>query len=68
MQLVESKYFLSGGVDPLELVSKYGSPLYVYDASILERQYKRMKNAFSVKSLKINYACKANTNLSIMRF
>jgi len=68
MQLIDKKYYLSGGIDPLELVEKYGSPVYVYDASVMERQYNRMKNAFSVKRFKINYACKANTNISIMRF
>ncbi len=68
MQLEGTKYKIGGDFDPLELVKTYGSPLYVYDGAILERQFLRMKNAFKVPQLKINYACKANTNLSIMRF
>ena len=52
----------------LSLVSKYGSPLYVYDANIIESQYNRMANAFSsVQKLKINYAVKANTNINILK-
>jgi diaminopimelate decarboxylase len=68
MQLDNNRYLLSNGIDPLELVEKYGSPLYVYDTAIIERQYKRMAEAFSVPSLKINYACKANTNINILKF
>ncbi len=52
----------------LALTEKYGSPLYVYDANIIETQYHRMKNAFSsVKSLNINYAVKANSNITILK-
>lgn len=67
MILSDNRYHLSNGVDPLALVEKYGTPLYVYDSAIIERQYKRMASAFSVPELRINYACKANTNVNIMR-
>jgi diaminopimelate decarboxylase len=67
MELTAAGYRLSGGVDPLELVEEFGCPLYVYDAALIQRQYTRMQAAFAVERLKINYACKANTNLSIMR-
>lgn len=52
----------------LGLAEKYGAPLYVYDAEIIERQYKRLKNAFKAPQLQINYACKALTNLSVLKF
>ena len=61
------RYRMSGGVDPLELVEQYGCPLYVYDSAIIERQYKRMADAFKVKNLKINYACKALSNINILK-
>ena len=52
----------------LSLTEEFGSPLYVYDANVIESQYYRMHNAFkSVKKLKINYAVKANTNLAILK-
>ena len=63
-----NRYSLSGGIDPLDLVEKYGSPLYVYDTAIIERQYRRMASAFSVPKMRINYACKANTNVNILKF
>jgi diaminopimelate decarboxylase len=50
------------------LAEKYGSPLYVYDADKIISQYNSITNAFSgVNSLKINYAVKANTNVSILK-
>jgi diaminopimelate decarboxylase len=67
MQLTDNRYSLSGGLDPLDLVARYDCPLYLYDSAIIKRQYDRMVSAFDVKRLRINYACKANTNLSIMR-
>ncbi len=51
------------------LVEKYGSPLYVYNVDKIETQYNRICTAFSpVKKLKINYAVKANSNLSILKY
>lgn len=53
----------------LRLTEKYDTPLYVYDAEVMNRQYNRMVKAFSsVKKLKLNYACKANTNLNILKY
>lgn len=53
----------------LELTKTYGSPLYVYDADTIERQYKRLTDAFSgVKNLKLNYAVKALSNINILHY
>ncbi|NIJ45511.1 diaminopimelate decarboxylase [Wenyingzhuangia heitensis] len=53
----------------ISLTEKYGAPLYVYNADIIERQYNRMMNAFSsVKNVKLNYAVKSNTNLNVLKF
>jgi diaminopimelate decarboxylase len=52
----------------LRLTEKYGSPLYVYDTDKIISQYKRITNAFSkVKSVKINYAVKALSNVNILK-
>lgn len=67
MNLENNRYSFSQGVDPLALVQKYDCPLYVYDSAIMERQYKRISEAFQVKRLKINYACKALSNVSVLR-
>lgn len=55
--------------DLLNLTQKYNSPLYVYNADIIESQYNRITNAFkTVKKVKVNYAVKALSNLSILKF
>ena len=58
-----------GGADALELAKEYGTPLYVIDEERIRDNYQRLYNAFSSKypNFKIYYACKANTNLSVMR-
>lgn len=53
----------------LEIAKDFGSPVYVYDANIIETQYKRLTSAFNtVKQLKINYAVKALSNISVLKF
>jgi diaminopimelate decarboxylase len=52
----------------LSLVEEFGSPLYVYDAATIERQYKRLDTAFAGIEHHIKYACKALTNVNILRF
>ncbi|MDG1433233.1 MAG: diaminopimelate decarboxylase [Saprospiraceae bacterium] len=68
MNLEGNRYLFDGGIDPLELCNKYDCPLYVYDTGMMKRQYDRLVNAFDVKQIKINYACKALTNISILKF
>ena len=54
--------------DLLNLANKYGSPLYVYDTEKITQQYKKITTAFSkVKSVKINYAAKALSNINILK-
>lgn len=49
-----------------ELAGKYGTPLYVYDGNRIIENYRRFEAAFDVENLKIHYAAKALTNLSIL--
>lgn len=52
----------------LKVAQEFGSPVYVYDAEKISSQYTRLTNAFkSVKKLKINYAVKALSNISILK-
>ena len=48
---------------------KFGNPLYVYDLSIIENQFKEIKNGFqNIKNFKINFAAKSLSNISILKF
>ena len=52
----------------LQIAKDFGSPVYVYDAEKIEFQYKRLTKAFNkVKHLKLNYAVKALSNISILK-
>jgi diaminopimelate decarboxylase len=56
------------GLDVVELVEKYGSPVYVYQTSKMKQQYDSMLRAFKDIKVKINFACKALNNLNVLRF
>ncbi|SFA69701.1 diaminopimelate decarboxylase [Flavobacterium swingsii] len=52
----------------LSVAQEFGSPLYVYDAEKILSQYQRLTNAFSkVEKLRINYAVKALSNISVLK-
>ena len=52
----------------LKLAEEFGNPLYVYDAEKIEFQYNRLTKAFSkVEKLRINYAMKALSNVSVLK-
>ncbi|WP_282044315.1 diaminopimelate decarboxylase [Winogradskyella flava] len=52
----------------LQIVKDFGNPIYVYDADTIASQYKRLTKAFGkVKQLRVNYAVKALSNISILK-
>ncbi len=53
-------------IDTKALADKYGTPLYVYDFDYIENRYTTLKDAFAGKKSIINYAVKANSNLSVI--
>jgi diaminopimelate decarboxylase len=56
-----------GNAHPLHLAEKYGTPLYVYNETILRTRCKEMKRLVNYENFRVNYSAKANTNLSILR-
>jgi diaminopimelate decarboxylase len=66
IQLQDGAYTI-GGIHIQELVNSFDTPLYVYDAEIIDRQYSRLKQAFSSCKTRINFACKALNNVKVMR-
>jgi diaminopimelate decarboxylase len=51
----------------LSIAQQEDHPVYVYDANKIEQQFSRLQNAFSgIEKLRINYACKALSNLSVL--
>ncbi|MBK5279796.1 MAG: diaminopimelate decarboxylase [Bacteroidia bacterium] len=66
MELVNNSYQIQG-IDVTEICKEFGTPLYVYDAQKILSQLQGLKNAFSENDVKVKYAAKALTNLSILR-
>lgn len=66
MELKRNQYVIDG-LPLVPIVEKYGSPLYVYESAKMVSQYKRMTEAFKDADVKINYACKALTNLNVLK-
>ena len=53
----------------LDAVRQYGSPLYVYDSNKIKSQFIKLTESFkNVKKLQINYAVKASSNISILKY
>jgi diaminopimelate decarboxylase len=55
------------GVEVDTLVEQYGTPLYVYDVDRITDQFNKMTNSFKLFPHKIHFACKALTNVSIVK-
>ena len=54
--------------DLLKITEKHGAPVYVYDAEKIISQFERLTRAFSdVRSLKLNYAAKALSNMAVLK-
>ncbi|KEO73188.1 diaminopimelate decarboxylase [Anditalea andensis] len=64
---INNQQFEIQGVPLLGLAKEYGTPLYVYDGQKILDQVQKLKQAFSTVNLKIKYATKALSNLSILK-
>jgi diaminopimelate decarboxylase len=63
------KYCDMNHAELLSIADEFGGSLYVYDAEKIEFQYRRLSNAFNgVKNLRLNYAAKALSNISILSY
>ena len=51
------------------IAQQEGGPTYIYDSAKIKQQFERLQNAFhGIKNLRINYACKALSNISVLSF
>ena len=56
-----------GGVPLTDISDIAGLPTYVYDSAIIEQQVSKMRSAFKSIPHRIMFACKALTNINILR-
>ena len=66
MQLNNRTYQIQG-VSVLAIADEFGLPLYVYDADKIIEKIGLLRSSFSGVNLKIKYAAKALTNISILK-
>jgi diaminopimelate decarboxylase len=52
----------------IELAKQFGTPLYVYHAEKIKEQYSKLTKAFQNTNTVFFYACKALTNINILRY
>lgn len=67
MRYNNSEYSIQN-IQVAKLATEYGTPLYVYDASIIDRQIRKLQAAFSGFPHRINYAAKALTNIAVLKY
>ncbi|MEP7258407.1 MAG: diaminopimelate decarboxylase [Flavitalea sp.] len=52
----------------VQLGKQYGAPLYVYHAEKIKEQYNKLQTAFADVDARFFYACKALTNINVLRY
>lgn len=51
-----------------ELAGRFGTPLYVYHAEKIKEQYQKLSQAFTKTNTVFFYACKALTNINVLKY
>jgi len=52
----------------IALAEQFGTPLYVYHAEKIKQQYEKLTTAFKQSNTVFFYACKALTNINILKY
>ncbi|HSB91844.1 MAG TPA: diaminopimelate decarboxylase [Flavitalea sp.] len=52
----------------IALAKEFGTPLYVYHAEKIKEQYSKLQKAFSKSDARFFYACKALTNINVIKY
>ncbi len=64
---VVGSHLYVGSVRADRIAEAYGTPVYVYDGEVVEENYLRLRRAIGYRDLEIMYACKANSNVGVLR-
>lgn len=52
----------------IQLAQEFGTPLYVYHADKISEQYHKLQSAFKETNARFFYACKALSNINILKY
>ncbi|MER3497121.1 MAG: diaminopimelate decarboxylase, partial [Chitinophagaceae bacterium] len=50
------------------IANEFGTPVYVYHAEKIKEQYEKLSKAFSKTSTRFFYACKALSNINVLKY
>lgn len=67
MELKNNRYSIQG-LDLHKVADEFGTPLYIYDADKIKSQYKKIISSFSGVDVRLKYAMKALSNISIVKY
>ncbi|WP_174613650.1 diaminopimelate decarboxylase [Virgibacillus ihumii] len=67
--ITENDHLEIGGMDSMELASKYGTPLYVYDVSVIRQNCRAFVDTFKELGVKaqVAYASKAFSSIAMLQ-
>src|SRR5688500_13158907 len=66
MQLKDNHYYIQN-LNLIDICQEFGTPLYVYDADKIIEKIHNLQEAFAGLPLKLKYAAKALTNISVLK-
>lgn len=66
MEFINDAYYIQGN-KVADIANNFGTPVYVYDSQIIQNQITNLHKAFAGIDFKIKYACKALSNISILK-
>ena len=52
----------------IALAKQFGTPLYVYHAEKIKEQFGKLQKAFAKTDARFFYACKALTNINVLKY
>jgi diaminopimelate decarboxylase len=52
----------------VKIAREFGTPVYIYHAEKIKEQYEKLRKAFAKTDTRFFYACKALTNINILRY
>lgn len=67
MELKNNRYSIQG-LDLHKVADEFGTPLYIYDADKIKSQYEKIISSFSGVDVRLKYAMKALSNISIVKY
>ncbi|MEM4867125.1 MAG: diaminopimelate decarboxylase, partial [Sulfolobales archaeon] len=64
---MSGRYLYIGSLKAEHIAESFGTPVYVYDKEVVVSNYKELVESIGYRDLEVMYACKANSNVEILK-